>query len=101
VSFRYALITPLAVAGFMAPVADARVDPPLASQDLRSPDTRDAALGRDVTASPTIVPVKVPVRATPHQSGSDFPWLEAALVATLVGGAAGAARWRLHTATPA
>jgi hypothetical protein len=108
VSFRFAHIVALAAVALAAPVAAARpIDPPSqpAGQDLRSPDARDAELGRHAAPpprpAPAPVPAKAPVRATDH-SGDDFPWLEAALVATLaVGSAAGLVRWRFRTATPA
>jgi hypothetical protein len=114
VSFRSTVITALVAAALASPVAaGARVDPPVYqdlrgadarpspghTQDLRSPDAREAARAAVATpAPPTRVHESAPV---PDHSGGAFPWLEAALVAALVGGAAGVAGRRFRPATHA
>ena len=112
-SFKSIVTTALVAATVAAPAAEARIDPPphqdlrgpdarpapRLRQDLRSPDARDAA--RPPIASATwVLPAKPPARATEPSDG-DFPWLETALIATLVTGSAGLASWRLRTAASA
>jgi hypothetical protein len=114
VSFRSTVITALVAVTVASPVAaQARTDPPVhqdlrgadarpspgRTQDLRSPDARDA--GREAVATaPPPARLHEPARAV-EDSGGAFPWLEAALIATLVGGAAGVAGRRFRPAARA
>ena len=80
------LLASLLVLSVLAvPAAAARIDPPVdpPSQDLRSPDTRDAAL-------------QVPY-GTPPASDSDAPWALLGVL-PLFGGAAWAVRRRRRVA---
>jgi hypothetical protein len=114
VSFRSTVITALIAVAVAPPVAvQARTDPPVyqdlrgadarpspgRTQDLRSPDARDAGRGAVATSAP---PARLhePAPAA-EDSGGEFPWIEAALIATLVGGAAGVAGRRSRPATRA
>ena len=113
-SFRSTVITALVAVAVAPPVAaQARIDPPVyqdlrgadarpspgRTQDLRSADARDAASAAVVTPAP---PSRLhePATAT-EDSGSAVPWLETALIAALVGGAAGVAGRRFRPATHA
>ena len=83
--FKRIITTALVVAAAAAapPAAFAMLDsvPPLpTTQDLRSPDARDA--GRVVVVSER-PPASGPVGRTVDVSGAEFPWLEAGLAATL------------------
>jgi hypothetical protein len=111
VSFRSTVTTALVAAALGPPVAAAaRVDPPVyqdlrgadarpspgRTQDLRSPDARDAARRSVATPAPPTHSHE-PARASDH-SDQAFPWFEAALIVTLVGGAAGVAGRRFRPA---
>ena len=113
-SFRSTVITALVAAAVAPPVAaQARTDPPVyqdlrgadarpspgRTQDVRSPDARDAGRAA-VATSPPPARRHEPASAA-EDSGGAFPWLEAALIATLVGGAAGVAGRRFRPATGA
>jgi hypothetical protein len=111
-SFRSTVITALVAAAVVPTVAaEARVDPPAyqdlrgadarpspgRTQDLRSPDARDASRAAVATPAPP-TRLREPARAAEHPDRA-FPWLQAALIATLVGGAAGVAGRRFRPAT--
>lgn len=113
-SLRSTVITALVAVALAPPVAaQARLDPPVyqdlrgadarpspgPTQDLRSADARDAARAAVATPAP---PTRVhePVAVAGDSDGS-FPWLETALIATLVGAAAGVAGRRSRSATHA
>ena len=113
-SFRSPVNTALVAVTAAPPlVAEARVDPPVyqdlrgadarpapgRTQDLRSPDARDAARAAVATPAPP-TSLREPAR-TAEGSERAFPWLEAALIATLVAGAAGVAGRRFRPATGA
>jgi hypothetical protein len=92
-----ALLACLALA--VPAVADARIDPPpgvAPSQDLRSPDARDAAQSRQDLRSPDTRDAATNVSyATPpaQDRGDDAPW-ELLLALPLGGGAVWAVRRR-------
>jgi hypothetical protein len=67
--------------------AAARIDPPpdasgtaVAKQDLRSPDTRDAALGREIVVVPVISDRR------PAEATGGFDWSDAALGSGMTAG---------------
>ena len=71
----------------VAAPAAARIDPPpdapgtaVAQQDLRSPDTRDAALGRKIVVVP-VISDRGPARAA-----GGFDWTDAALGSGITAG---------------
>ena len=78
---RYAMLFALSALAIAvaAPNAPASTGPSSPSQDLRSPDARDAAAGYDPE------PVADAVRE-PSGSGDGFDWVSAAIGAAAVGG---------------
>jgi hypothetical protein len=97
------LLPCLLVSLALAAPAEARIDPPpgvAPSQDLRSPDARDAAQSRQDLRSPDTrdAAVNVPVGTPPaHDPGGDAPWAligALGLALPLGGGAAWAVRRR-------